>query len=98
MTSRPTTTKSPGIECGSAVHLGVHEVTRPFPPVCGRAGYQTEAEKDGKGGAAGTEETKKLEQTLLRYDLAEPRVEQTDVHPVVNVSWNDTRPSPVVES
>ena len=51
-------------------------------------GFQTEAEKDGKGGFGWNEETKKFEQDP-RFTWLNPGFEQTDEHPVVNVSWND---------
>ena len=70
-------------------YLGVHEVTRgQFRRFVDEAGYQTEAEKDGKGGWGWNEETKKFEQNT-RYTWQNPGFEQTDDHPVVNVSWND---------
>jgi formylglycine-generating enzyme required for sulfatase activity len=70
-------------------YLGVHEVTRGrFRRFVDEAGYQTEAEKDGKGGWGWNEETKKFEQNT-RYTWQNPGFEQTDDHPVVNVSWND---------
>jgi formylglycine-generating enzyme required for sulfatase activity len=70
-------------------YLGIHEVTRgQFRRFVGEAGYQTEAEKDGKGGYGWNEETKKFEQNP-RYTWQSPGFEQTDEHPVVNVSWND---------
>jgi formylglycine-generating enzyme required for sulfatase activity len=60
-------------------YLGVHEVTRgQFRRFVDEAGFQTEAEKDGKG----------VEQNP-RYTWREAGFEQTDEHPVVNVSWND---------
>ena len=70
-------------------YLGVHEVTRgQFRRFVDEAGYQTEAEKDGKGGWGWNEETKKFEQNP-RFTWQNPGFEQTDEHPVVNVSWND---------
>ena len=70
-------------------YLGVTEVTRgQFRRFVDEAGYQTEAEKDGKGGWGWNEETKKFEQNT-RYTWQNPGFEQTDEHPVVNVSWND---------
>ena len=72
-------------------YLGVTEVTRgQFRGFVDETGYQTEAEKDGKGGWGWNEETKELEQNP-RYTWRNPGFEQTDEHPVVNVSWNDAR-------
>jgi formylglycine-generating enzyme len=51
-------------------------------------GYQTEAEKDGKGGLGWNGETKKFELNP-RYHWRDPGFDQTDEHPVVNVTWND---------
>ncbi len=70
-------------------YLGATEVTRgQFRRFVDDAGYQTEAEKDGKGGLGWNEETKKFEQNP-RYTWQNPGFEQTDEHPVVNVTWND---------
>ena len=70
-------------------YLGVHEVTRgQFRRFVDEAGYQTEAEKDGKGGYGWNEDAKKFEQNPS-YTWRKPGFEQTDEHPVVNVSWND---------
>ena len=72
-------------------HLGVTEVTRgQFRRFVDDAGYRTEAEKDGKGGYGWNEETKKFEQNP-RYTWQNAGFEQTDEHPVVNVSWNDAQ-------
>ena len=44
-------------------YLGVHEVTRgQFRRFVDDSGYQTEAEKDGKGGWGWNEDAKKFEQ------------------------------------
>ena len=51
-------------------------------------GYKTEAEKDGKGGYGWDEEKKAFRQDA-KYTWLNPGFEQTDEHPVVNVSWND---------
>jgi formylglycine-generating enzyme required for sulfatase activity len=70
-------------------YLGVHEVTRgQFRRFVDDSGYQTEAEKDGKGGYGWNEDAKKFGQNP-RYTWREAGFEQTDLHPVVNVSWND---------
>ncbi len=72
-------------------YLGVTEVTRgQFRVFVDDVGYKTEAEKDGKGGSGWNEETKKFEQNP-RYTWRSPGFEQTDEHPVVNVSWNDAQ-------
>ncbi len=70
-------------------YLGATEVTRgQFRRFVDEAGYQTEAEKDGKGGRGWNEAAKKFEQDP-RYTWQNAGFEQTDLHPVVNVSWND---------
>ena len=70
-------------------YLGVHEVTRgQFRRFVDDSGYQTDAEKDGKGGWGWNEAANNFEQAP-RYTWREAGLEQTDLHPVVNVSWND---------
>jgi formylglycine-generating enzyme required for sulfatase activity len=72
-------------------YLGIHEVTRgQFRRFVDDAGYRTEAETDGKGGWGWNEETKKFEQNP-RYAWQNAGFDQTDEHPVVNVSWNDAQ-------
>ena len=71
-------------------YLGIHEVTRgQFRRFVDDVAYQTEAEKDGKGGW-GTNAEGKSEQKP-EYNWQRPGFEQTDEHPVVNVSWNDAQ-------
>jgi formylglycine-generating enzyme required for sulfatase activity len=56
-------------------------------------GYKTDAEKDGKGGW-GYVETKDGKGSFPQKDIFNWRrtgFEQTDEHPVVNVSWNDAQ-------
>jgi sulfatase modifying factor 1 len=73
----------------SAFYLGVTEVTRgQFRRFVDETGYKTEAENDGKGGYGWNEEKKTFEQAP-NYTRLNPGFEQTDAHPVVNVSWND---------
>ena len=73
----------------SAFYLGVTEVTRgQFRRFVDETGYRTEAEKDGKGGNGWNEEKKTFEQAP-KFTWLNPGFEQTDEHPVVNVSWND---------
>jgi formylglycine-generating enzyme required for sulfatase activity len=70
-------------------YLGVTEVTRgQFRRFVDDTGYKTEAEKDGKGGWGWNEEKADFEQAP-RFNWLNPNFEQTDDHPVVNVSWND---------
>ncbi len=72
-----------------AFYLGVTEVTRgQFRRFVNETGYKTEAEQDGKGGWGWNEETRVFEPDE-KYTWLTPGFEQTDEHPVVNVSWND---------
>ncbi len=73
-------------------YLGVYEVTRgQFRQFVDDAGYQTEAEKDGKLFWIPDEETKKKFGPNYRFTWKTPGFDQTDEHPVVNVSWNDAQ-------
>jgi sulfatase modifying factor 1 len=70
-------------------YMGIHEVTRgQFAAFVNDTGYQTEAEKDGKGGwgvdAVGNGSQKP------EYTWKANGMSQTDSHPVINVSWNDS--------
>jgi len=70
-------------------YLGITEVTRgQFRQFVDDSGYKTEAEKDGKGGWGWNEEKANFEQDP-KFTWLNPGFEQTDEHPVVNVSWND---------
>jgi formylglycine-generating enzyme required for sulfatase activity len=72
-------------------YLGATEVTRgQFRLFVDETGYKTEAEKDGKGGYGWNEGSKSAEQNP-RFTWQSPGFEQTDEHPVVNVSWNDAQ-------
>jgi formylglycine-generating enzyme required for sulfatase activity len=53
------------------------------------SGYRTEAERDGRGGWGFNRRTRRLDGTKPRYTWREPGFEQTEQHPVVNVTWND---------
>ena len=73
------------------VAMGVHEVTRGhFREFVKATGYQTEAERNGKGGRGFTEEGQSAQSPEFLWNT-NPGFEtgQTDNHPVVNVSWND---------
>ncbi len=68
-------------------YLGTYHVTRgQFRQFAGDSGYHTDAEKDGKGAVGYNGE--KFEQKP-EYTWRNTGFEQTDEHPVVNVSWND---------
>ncbi len=72
-------------------YLGVTEVTRgQFRRFVNEAGYRTYAEKDNKGGHGWNEETKEFEQNR-KFTWRNVGFEQTDDHPVVNVSWSDAQ-------
>jgi len=68
--------------------LGRHEVTRgQFRRFVEDRGYQTEAERDGKGGRRYVDGQWNQDQRFVwNADLG---FEQTDDHPVATVSWND---------
>jgi formylglycine-generating enzyme required for sulfatase activity len=70
-------------------YLGIHQITLgQFRSFVEGSGYRTEAEKDGQGGWGWNEQETKFEQNP-RFTWLNPGFEQTDEHPVVNVSWND---------
>ena len=71
-------------------YLGAHEVTRgQFRRFVDETGYRTEAEKNDAGGLGYDAQSKKLKQDR-KFNWLNPGFEQTDEHPVVNVSWNDS--------
>jgi formylglycine-generating enzyme len=70
-------------------YLSVHEVTRgQFRRFVAETSYRTESEKDGKGSLGWNEPEHTFEQNP-KYTWLNPGFDQTDEHPVVNVSWND---------
>ncbi len=79
------------VKISQPFYLGQHEVTvGQFRKFVTDDGYQTEAEADGKGGF-GFDETKGNFVQDPKYTWKNPGFAQTDEHPVVNVSWNDTQ-------
>jgi len=71
-------------------HLGVHEVTvGQFRTFVDATEYKTEPEKDGEGGWGYDEKTGKFEGRKPQYTWRNVGWQQTDDHPVVNVTWND---------
>ena len=70
-------------------YLGAYAVTvGQFRRFVESTGYQTEAEKSGKG-AAGIDPSTRLNGNNPAWSWRSPGFKQTDSHPVVSVSWND---------
>ena len=71
-------------------YLGTYHVTRgQFRQFVKDTGYKTDAEKGEKPGAFGWNPDKKESDFNEKYSWRNAGFEQTDEHPVVNVSWND---------
>lgn len=72
-------------------YMGVHEVTvGQFQQFVSSSGYQTDAESDGVGGWGWDEQAGSFAQPDPKYNWKNPGFDQTEHHPVVNVSWNDS--------
>ena len=72
-------------------YLGMYHVARgQFRQFVKDAGYKTDAEKGEEPGAFGWNPEKKEFEFNKEYSWRNAGFEQTDEHPVVNVSWNDT--------
>ena len=71
-------------------YLGTYHVTRgQFRQFVADTGYKTDAEKGERPGAYGWDPDKKEFGFNAKYSWRNAGFEQTDEHPVVNVSWND---------
>jgi formylglycine-generating enzyme len=75
-------------------YLGTYHVTRgQFRQFIKDSGYKTDAETNAetgnKPGASGWDTEKRRFSIFKDYSWRNPGFEQTDEHPVVNVSWND---------
>ncbi|MGD0655084.1 MAG: formylglycine-generating enzyme family protein [Thermoguttaceae bacterium] len=71
-------------------YLGTYHVTRgQFRQFVADSGYKTDAEKGDSKGAFGWDPDKKEFGFNAKYSWRNAGFEQTDEHPVVNVSWND---------
>ena len=71
-------------------YLGAYHVTRgQFRQFVKDSGYKTDAEKGDNPGAYGWDAKKKTFDFNKDYSWRNAGFEQTDEHPVVNVSWND---------
>ncbi|MBM3536191.1 MAG: formylglycine-generating enzyme family protein, partial [Alphaproteobacteria bacterium] len=79
------------VELTKGFYLGTHEVTvGQFKQFVADAKFQTDGERDGKG-AYGANEAGKIEEMHARFTWKSPGFEQTDNHPVVDVSWSDAK-------
>jgi formylglycine-generating enzyme required for sulfatase activity len=71
-------------------YIGIYHVTRgQFRQFVKDTGYKTDAEKGENPGASGWNPDKKEFGFNEKYSWRNAGFEQTDEHPVVNVSWND---------
>lgn len=70
--------------------LGQYEVTRgQFAAFANEMGYRTEAETDGQGGWGYNEATGEFVGRDTKYTWKATGFPQENLHPVVNVTWND---------
>jgi len=70
--------------------IGVYEVTvEQFRRFVEETGYLTEAERDGTGGWGCSLEQGRCFGRSTEYSWRDPGYPQSDLHPVVNVTWND---------
>ncbi len=78
------------VELTKGFYLGAHEVTvGQFREFVKATNHQTDAEKDGKG-SWGPDAVGKFVMDA-KFTWKNPGFEQTDEHPVVNVSWDDAK-------
>ena len=71
-------------------YMGMYHVTRgQFRQFVADTGYKTDSEKGEKPGAFGWNPAEKKFTFSEKYSWRNAGFEQTDEHPVVNVSWND---------
>lgn len=71
-------------------YLGIYEVTRgEFRKFVEATGYRTEPERDGAGGWGYDAVSKRSVGRRPKYSWRSTGFQQTDEHPIVNVTWND---------
>ncbi len=79
------------VELTKGFYLGTHEVTvGQFKLFVADTKFQTDGERDGKG-AYGINEAGKIEEMHAKFTWKSPGFEQTDEHPVGDVSWQDAK-------
>jgi sulfatase modifying factor 1 len=80
------------VEITRPFYLGKYEATRgQFRKFIEANGNKTEAEKDGAGGYGFNKTENKFEGPVPIYSWRNAGFDQTDEHPVVNVTWNDAQ-------
>jgi formylglycine-generating enzyme required for sulfatase activity len=78
------------VRLSDAWYLARHEVTRgQFARFVQQSGYQTEAERNGKGSHGYDPRTNKLTGPERRFNWRFTGFPYGDAHPVVSVAWND---------
>jgi formylglycine-generating enzyme required for sulfatase activity len=79
------------VELTKGFYLGAHEVTvGQFKQFVADTKYQTDGERDGKG-AYGANEAGEIKEMHARFTWKTPGFEQSNDHPVVDVSWQDAK-------
>ena len=77
------------VELTKGFYMSASEVTvGQFKQFVADTKFRTDGERDGKG-AYGINEAGKIEEMHARFTWKSPGFEQTNDHPVVNVSWSD---------
>jgi formylglycine-generating enzyme required for sulfatase activity len=80
------------VEITRPFYLGKYTVTRGhFRQFVEETLHKTEAEKDGKGGGGYDAAARGFRIDEKRFNWRQTGFEQTDEHPVVNVTWNDAK-------
>ena len=78
------------VKISKPFQIGKYEVTREqFSAFVTDAKYITEPQRDGKGGSGYDPETNRLDPSNPKITWRSAGFEQTNQHPVVNISWND---------
>lgn len=79
------------VELTKGFYMGAYEVTvGQFKQFVAATKFRTDGERDGKG-AYGIDAHGKINDMKPEFTWMNPGFEQTDQHPVVNVSWTDAK-------